>query len=271
MVRELEPKVIKIAETKTDPIAIDELMKEYGASAQEWYSKRAPAWKSNGETLIEIAGRACYRSFGTGLNPNLTKVRSESGKYFENILRRGDGSILEHATVTFALMWISRVLTHQLVRHRAGTAFSQESLRYVRATEIQIPSLSVWAPRELPEDARDELMKALFAIEKTYKSIDAKIPWSTLSFDEKKRATSAIRRILPQGISTVIIFTANHRALRWMIEMRTDPAAEVEIRQIFSQIAEICIRDYPLLYSDFDKSILEDGTTQYKPKLRSKV
>ena len=31
---------------------------------------------------------------------------------------------------------VSRVFTHELVRHRAGSAFSQESLRYVRLTDI---------------------------------------------------------------------------------------------------------------------------------------
>jgi thymidylate synthase ThyX len=52
--------------------------------------------------------------------------------------------------------------------------------------------------------------------------------------------------------------------------MRTDPSAEVEIRKVFGQVAEICMRDYPLLYQDFSKTKLADGTVQYTPKF-SKV
>jgi hypothetical protein len=53
--------------------------------------------------------------------------------------------------------------------------------------------------------------------------------------------------------------------------MRTDPSAEVEIRMVFNQVAEICIRDYPYLYGDFVATDLPDGTKSYRPKLRSKV
>jgi thymidylate synthase (FAD) len=91
-----------------------------------------------------------------------------------------------------------------------------------------------------------------------------------MPFEQKKRVTSALRRILPDGIATNVIWTANHRTLRWVIEMRTDPSAEVEIRKVFGQVAEICMRDYPILYSDFSLKQLPDGTCQYTPKF-SKV
>jgi thymidylate synthase (FAD) len=87
-----------------------------------------------------------------------------------------------------------------------------------------------------------------------------------MPFEEKKRVTSALRRILPDGMATNMVWTANHRTLRWVIEMRTHPSAEVEIRKVFDQVAEICIRDYPMLYADFQKTSLADGTFQYTPK-----
>jgi thymidylate synthase (FAD) len=247
------------------------MMKQYGRIAEDWLVKKKGDWPSHAEMLIEVAGRACYRSFGTGLNPNVTRTRSESKEYFENVLKRGDGSILEHATVTFALMWVSRVLTHQLVRHRAGTAFSQESLRYVRIQDLQIPDAINWLPPELSEDIKGKLMKALEGIENQYHQIQAAVSWEKMSFDQKKRVTSAIRRVLPEALATVIIFTANHRTLRWLIEMRTDPSAELEIRTIFGKIADLCLKDYPLIYGDFERIATEDGVPQYKPRLRSKV
>ena len=267
----IEPRVIKLAETKVERGGIKQLMEEYGDSATNWLNSPSKSWASDAEMLIEIAGRICYRSFGTELNPNITKIRPESRDYFENVLKKGDGSILEHATVTFALMWVSRVFTHELVRHRVGTAFSQESLRYVRNTKITVPSWSGWLPADISTETKRSIEEALNEVEHRYLSIQAKIPWNSMSFDEKKRATSAIRRILPQGLATAIIFTANHRTLRWLIEMRTDPSAEFEIRRVFGKIAEICFSDHPLIYQDFQKINLPDGTSQYKPKLRSKV
>ena len=88
------------------------------------------------ELLVEFGGRSCYRSWEPGLNPNVRKIRTDQREYFANILRSGHGSVLEHANYSFALRNVSRVFTHELVRHRAGSAFSQESLRYVRLTDI---------------------------------------------------------------------------------------------------------------------------------------
>ena len=91
---------------------------------------------SAGELLLEFGGRACYRSWEPGLNPNVSRIRTDRREYFANILRSGHGSVLEHANYSFAFRNVSRVFTHELVRHRAGSAFSQESLRYVRLTDI---------------------------------------------------------------------------------------------------------------------------------------
>jgi|SRR5437667_4519635 len=271
MVIMMRPRVIKLAETKVDRRAVQKLMQEYGKPAISWLWGHRNSWSSDGEALIEISGRVCYRSFGVGLNPNITKVRSESKEYFRNVIQKGDGSILEHATVSFALMWVSRVFTHELVRHRVGTAFSQESLRFVRTTSLPFTEWDGWVPAEFPKGTKEDLLNALKGVEHHYQRMIAKIPWEKMNFDEKKRVTSALRRILPQGMATVIIFTANHRTLRWLIEMRTHPSAEIEIRKIFGLIAEMCIQDYPLIYSDFKRTTTRDGLHSYAPTLRSKV
>lgn len=215
---------------------------------------------NDSEFLIELSGRACYKSFGVGINPNVTKIRYNPKDYLTNVLEKGDGSILEHATATFAFLNVSRVFTHEIVRHRAGTAMSQESLRYVRPRDI-----SLWVPPDL-ESAADKFSQTVENIERQYHELEGRFDWDKMSFEQKKRVTSALRRILPDGIATNLIWTANHRTIRWVIEMRTDPSAEVEIRKVFGRVAEICIKDYPLLYADFTSKKLEDGTTQYIPK-----
>jgi len=227
---EVEPHVIKIAETRIDEDAVRELLKYYNAAG--WLRKTKRHKRSDSEFLTELAGRVCYRSYGLGPNPNITKIGDDPGYYLQNVLRSRHGSVLEHATVTFAFLNVSRVFTHELVRHRAGTAISQESLRY--------------------------------------RKLEGHFRWDEMNFEKKKRVTSALRRILPEGLATNVIWTANHRTIRWTIETRTDSSAEIEIREVFGSVAQICIRDYPLLYGDFRKKALEDGTFQYTPKF-SKV
>jgi thymidylate synthase (FAD) len=255
---ETEPLVIKIAETKLDDAGVRKFMGKYNATG--WHNRVRPTQPNESEFLIELAGRACYKSYGLGLNPNVTRIREDSRDYLTNVLAKGDGSILEHATVTFALLNVSRVCTHEIVRHRSGTAISQESLRFVRPHEI-----SLWLPPDLQKVSR-EFEGAVQEITAVYHELESKFDWDKMTFEEKKRVTSALRRILPDGIATNMIWTANHRTLRWVIEMRTDPSAEVEIRKVFGQVAEICIHDYPLLYADFTKTQLPDGTFQYTPK-----
>ncbi len=261
----IRPVVIKIGETVVHPEALREVLDTIGVSEpgrDRFLSNRG----TDGQTLIEFAGRICYESYEPQLNPNVTRIREDPAEYFKNILIRGDGSILEHSYLSFALLHLSRVCTHEIVRHRVGTAVSQESLRYVRQPEIRF-----WIPDELHEDQREAMEKAVDAAERAYRELERNVPWDRMTMDQKKRLTSALRRILPDGLATNLIWTANHRTLRWVIEMRTDPSAEVEIRMVFDQIAEICIRDYPYLYGDFSTTDLPDGTKSYRPKLRSKV
>src|SRR5881394_649524 len=79
---------------------------------------------SDGERLAEFAGRLCYMSQA---NPAKRPTR----EYLENIKKQGHGSVLEHANYSILLEGVSRSLTHELVRHRAGFAYSQLSQRYV--------------------------------------------------------------------------------------------------------------------------------------------
>jgi thymidylate synthase (FAD) len=258
------PVVVKLAETRVDGRGVTELLKTIGVSAEG--ARRFEEMPATAETLIEIAGRLCYESFEIGLNPNVTKIRGTNKDYLENILLKGDGSITEHGTATFAFLNVSRVLTHELVRHRVGVAISQESLRYVRLREIK-----VWLPDDLSEDQKEAMIAAAKQSERAYLDLADSLPWDKMPMDAKKRMTSALRRILPDGIATNIIWTANHRTLRWVIEMRTDPSAEVEIRMVFDEVAKICCRDWPNLYQDFERKELPDGTGSWKPKLRSKI
>ncbi|MFE2749505.1 FAD-dependent thymidylate synthase [Streptomyces scopuliridis] len=62
---------------------------------------------------------------GPGLNSNITRIRTDQEEHLRNILASAHGSVLEHASFFFILHNASRVVTHELARHRAGTAVSQ--------------------------------------------------------------------------------------------------------------------------------------------------
>jgi thymidylate synthase (FAD) len=257
----VEPQVYLIAETKIDLVQLREVLDAMGGStALGWFSDTQKASKSEGELLTEVAGRICYKSFGVGLNPNVTKIRQSSQEYIQNTLSKGDGSIFEHATCTFAFVNVSRVFTHELVRHRTGVAISQESLRYVRPTE-----LGMWLPPEF-SDKKAKIKTVVENIEGSYKELEREFDWDSMNFDTKKRVTSALRRIAPDGMATSIIWTANHRTIRHVITMRTAESAEVEIRYVFDKVARIMKEKFPLIYADFEFSELPDKTKSWRPK-----
>jgi thymidylate synthase (FAD) len=72
-------------------------------------------------------------------------------------------------------------------------------------------------------------------------------------FHVKKEVTSALRRLAPTGLSTDIIWTANVRTLRHVIEMRTAEGAEEELRLLFDRIATIMQAEAPGLFQDFER------------------
>ena len=228
--------VFLIAETKLSE-GLDDFLNHIGAP--EWDTD-AP---SDAEKLTEIAGKTCYMSFDKKLNKNLTRVRENRNRDY---IQKGHGSVLEHSTVTFAICDVSRIFTHELVRHRAGTAFSQVSGRYVRVDQIE-----AYKPKHLTQDENRLLAAGLQKIEILYKDLESKVFERVgNNFDAKKKATSAIRRMLPTGQNNHIIFTANHRALRHIIQMRTSEHAEEEIHEVFTEILVMLKSHYPNIYED---------------------
>ena len=237
------PKVFRIAETEINYHELADALQEIGA----------PDWQVNApsaaEVLTEFAGKSCYMSFNTKLNNNLTAVGTKTNaEYVQNIIKQQHGSVLEHSTVTFFITNVSRVVTHEIVRHRAGTAFSQTSGRYVRGAKVEM-----YIPECIAENMRlkDVFERAQFQMEENLaKLVEISGINEMKDFAKKKELTSAFRRILGNGIANHIVVTANHRAWRHMIEMRTAEGAEEEIRLVFQQIFRELRKHYPSIYAD---------------------
>jgi thymidylate synthase (FAD) len=251
-----EPKVYLVAKTMLVKEGIDEYLRDIGS----------PDWKpdpgvADSENLVEAAGRMCYRSWQPydpekpeATNPNVTNVRQGNRAYLENVLRSGHGSVLEHASLTFICRNVSRVFTHELVRHRAGMAYSQESLRYVRLDNIPF-----WIPDSARANSRakHKIEEVVDFLEKTQQELSEIFGMAGISdFTTKKQLTSMFRRLAPIGLGTTIMVTGNLRAWRHIIEMRTSPHAEEEIRIVVGKIAEICKNLFPNVFQDmrFDEN-----------------
>jgi len=248
--RETTPQVFLIARPALDPEGLRGYLEAVGGAS--WLASREGA--NPAETLVEFAGRACYRSWEPGLNPNVTRIRTDPVAYLDNVLASGHGSVLEHASYTFAFRDVSRVFTHELVRHRAGSAFSQESLRYVRLADIgfRIPPAL--------EPLRDQVISIVEQLEELQAGAAAALGLDDegVPFAVKKEATSALRRLAPLGLSTDIVWTANVRTLRHVIALRTAPGAEEELRLVFDLVARMALAEAPALFQDFTRG--DDGT-----------
>lgn len=254
----VEPKVFLVGETALNQEGLESYFKHIHT---KW---RPQPEVSASESLIEVYGRMCYRSWEPGMNPNVTKVREGNDVYISNIVQSKHGSVIEHPVTNWIFADVSRVFTHELVRHRVGTAFSQESLRYVR-----LEDLGLWMP---PEVEADPIMKALF--EETFTSLgDLQLKMAThlklndtKNFHYKKTMTSAMRRVAPDGLATSIGVSMNFRALRHLAEMRTSNGAETEIRLVFNKIMDIASVRWPNILADFTKEMGENGLYEWKPK-----
>jgi thymidylate synthase (FAD) len=253
--RETTPTVHLIARPSLDLDGMRAYLEDVGGSS--WLDRRlaeSDPGPNAAQLLVEFGGRACYRSWEPGLNPNVTRVRTDPREYFENLLRSAHGSVLEHASFSFVLRNVSRVFTHELVRHRAGSAFSQESLRYVRLTDIGFR-----VPPAL-EPVREQVVSIVEQLEEFQVSAAEAlgVEEEGVPFHVKKEVTSALRRLAPIGLSTDIVWTANVRTLRHVIEMRTAEGAEEELRLVFDRIAQVMREEAPLLFQDFSRR--DDGS-----------
>ena len=85
----------------------------------------------------------------------------------------------------------------------------------------------------------------------------------SLPFHLKKKYTSAARRLAPIGLATNIGWSCNIRTLRHVIEMRTDPSSEEEIRLVFAKVAEIAIERWGNILGDYTVEMVE-GLPHYQ-------
>lgn len=206
---------------------------------------------SNAEILCSMFAKLCYKSLTLGKNANITRVRDIPDN-LKGCFDVGHGSIFEHIGFNFVIRDCSRVFTHELVRHRIGTAFSQNSGRYIRLDEIDL----VFDP--ILEPVRGHFIKIQRYLEEQYADMVQVMNLDKMKdFGTKKKITSALRRIAPNGQSNEIGFSINLRSLRHTIMLRTNRHSEWEIRFVFAEIYNILKLHYPTIFHGATETIVD--------------
>ena len=201
---------------------------------------------TDGERLAEFAGRLCYMS---QKNPASRTTRA----YLENIKSQGHGSVLEHANYTLLLEGVSRSLTHELVRHRAGFAYSQLSQRYVDESDAAfvVPPAMI-GDQKLEAEWKAEIDRSLATYVRLVGELMEQYAWVTDRVHRRKMAREAARGVLPNSTETKIVVTANARAWRTMLELRAGEGADLEIRRLAVAVLKLLKAEAPGFFSDFE-------------------
>src|SRR5215210_7615121 len=143
------PAVVVLAKPQTNVAGLGGFLEGFDPDLRFPEYLDDPTELPDSSQLCKTAGQACYASYGPRHTPN-----DNAAAYFERLTSAGHGSVLEHASFNFFLYGISRSVTHELVRHRAGVGVSQISQRYVSGRVLRFV--------ERPEYQEDEELHRLF-------------------------------------------------------------------------------------------------------------
>ncbi len=257
-----EPGVVLIGQPMADISGMRTFLEQFDEQPHFGEYVDDPTELSAGSHLCKTAGQTCYCSWGEKRTMN-----DEAAKYISNIIESGHGSVLEHANYSLFIYGVSRSLTHELVRHRAGFAYSQVSQRYVDDTTLRFVMRPEYdgdpllEPRFFTniEHAAKEYREISDTLEKSQEA-GTEILTGEKKRDRRKKVQQAARSVLPNETEAPITVTANARAWRHTLEMRASEHAETEIRRLFMKIYRVLIQVEPIIFGDYQVIDLPDGT-----------
>lgn len=212
----------------------------------------------HGDFIPETAGRLCYQSF--------TKPRpGGNAAYLGRILSEGHGSVLEHAQIGFIIHGVSRSLTHELIRHKAGTAVSELSQRFVEPRDIAF----VLPPRyDGDKVSTDVFINHCVMAESAYALLASRRGDDDSTTLGRKRIRESARSALSNCVETHIAFSGNLRAWRNILEQRGNIHADLEIRRLAVALLEPLKLYAPNVFQDFEIVTDEDGRESVVNKWR---
>lgn len=192
---------------------------------------------SHTEKPLETIYRAARQCYSAGSAADIEPAsRDKMSELVQRCIMSGHTSILEHVSFTFAVSGVSRVLSHQLVRHRMAS-YSQQSQRYVKVEDLEYvcpPSL-----RDETSADRAYFLSALERAAHAYKDMVADgVPAEDARF------------ILPNATATNIVVSMNCRALLHFLEERCCNKSQWEINSMAWNIREKLVDALPDVFGD---------------------
>ncbi|ATW27097.1 FAD-dependent thymidylate synthase [Candidatus Formimonas warabiya] len=197
----------------------------------------------NPDETVAAAARLCYSPLGAAeIREKFLPGEAES--FLNNLVEMGHLSPVEHVSFTFAIEGVSRVLSHQLVRHRIGVSYSQKSQRYVRENQFEyiIPP-SILKNPEAEKIFRDKMGE----IQLAYNELAKLVP------------PEDARYVLPNATETKLVVTYNARSLYHFFQLRCCKRAQWEIRHLAELMLEEVKKVAPSLFSKAGPTCVSQG------------
>ena len=194
----------------------------------------------NPEELIALSAKLCYsRSTISGLSERVSS--QDQSEFISRLMNMGHESTFEHASFTFGIEGVSRVLLAQLTRHRLAS-FSVQSQRYVSYEKgfgyILPPRIEA-----LGEEAVTKYTAQMNQIEEWYRE------WQE-QLGKGEQSNEDARFVLPNACETRIMLTMNVRELRHFFSLRMCNRAQWEINELASRMHRLCLEVAPSLFED---------------------
>ncbi len=195
------------------------------------------------DRTVAMSARLCYSAVGASeLDEKMTD--KEVARLVHMLANMGHTSTFEHVTFTFAIEGVSRVLTHQLVRHRIAS-YSQQSQRYVKEHDFETIVPASIAARPEAKAKFDALMQN---IQDLYNE-----------FTEMGIAAEDARYILPNATETKIVCTFNARSLLNFFSLRCCTRAQWEIRALANQMLAEVKKVAPVIFENAGPTCVSEG------------
>lgn len=198
------------------------------------------------EEVVALGARLCYSK--ANVDDLLQRVESRDQTAFvQKVFGMGHESVLEHASFTFAIEGVSRVLLAQITRHRLAS-FSVQSQRYCDMSEgfryVVPPRIEA-----LGDDAIAEYERQMDTMHQWYTQ------WQSL-LGSGESSNEDARFVLPGASETRMMVTMNVRELRHFFSMRMCNRAQWEIRALAAEMHRLCMEVAPALFADAGPSCL---------------
>ena len=181
---------------------------------------------------VEQAARNCYRS------QNKITDNSAVGM-IRGLIKADHSAMLEFADLEFMII-CDRGCANQIVRHRIGHSYAQESTRYCSYNkDVFNNSVNFIVPHDMNNELYETWRASCLASEAAY-----------FVLLEKGAKPETARSVLPHCLATHLVMKVNIRALRHFLKLRLDFHAQSDIRDIAYKMLELVHEKYPVFVED---------------------